>query len=362
MPNGPPSSRATPGCASTAAASSAGRTRGRHRCRIARTGRGSVHAGAERVHGCGMERWWRPERGLGAARGLPDRLRRRGPAELDEPTLVVRAQEGDAGAFEVLARRHQAALYRVAVRVMGDPVEAEDAAAGGADRRVAADRAVPRRLLVRHLDVPHRHQPLPGPAAQAPPGPGRGSTTGRRLADSPERAAELDAGLAALGRALRGLPDELRVCWVLRELEGLGYADIAQITGASEDAVRGRIHRARVRLAEVMRAVAMTPDPHPTAPARRARPPCCPAVGTRRWSGTAPRPAPPPDEHERGCPHCGAAFADAADGCTAVVHRMAAEPVEPPPSVLDRAMRAVRTEFRRRRRARPGRRRTGRPG
>ena len=49
------------------------------------------------------------------------------------------------------------------------------------------------------------------------------------------------------------LPDELRVCWVLRELEGLGYADIAQITGASQDAVRGRIHRARVRLAEVMR-------------------------------------------------------------------------------------------------------------
>ncbi len=39
----------------------------------------------------------------------------------------------------------------------------------------------------------------------------------------------------------------------LRELEGLGYADIVQITGASEDAVRGRIHRARVQLAEVMR-------------------------------------------------------------------------------------------------------------
>ena len=43
------------------------------------------------------------------------------------------------------------------------------------------------------------------------------------------------------------------MCWVLRELEGLGYAEIAQITGAGQDAVRGRIHRARVRLAEVMR-------------------------------------------------------------------------------------------------------------
>jgi RNA polymerase sigma-70 factor (ECF subfamily) len=52
---------------------------------------------------------------------------------------------------------------------------------------------------------------------------------------------------------VQDLPDDLRVCWVLRELEGLGYGDIAEITGAGETAVRGRIHRARVRLAGVMR-------------------------------------------------------------------------------------------------------------
>ena len=71
--------------------------------------------------------------------------------------------------------------------------------------------------------------------------------------DSPERAALLDLELAALGRAVQDLPDDLRVCWVLRELEGLGYGDIAEITGAGETAVRGRIQRARVRLAGVMR-------------------------------------------------------------------------------------------------------------
>ena len=55
----------------------------------------------------------------------------------------------------------------------------------------------------------------------------------------------------------------------------------------------------------------------------------------------------PPDEHERDCPHCSAAFAEA-DRLHRLVHRMAAEPVEPPPSVLERAMGAVRTEFRQR--------------
>jgi RNA polymerase sigma-70 factor (ECF subfamily) len=60
--------------------------------------------------------------------------------------------------------------------------------------------------------------------------------------------------MAALRVALARLPDEQRVCWVLRELEGLGYTEIAQITGATATAVRGRIHRARKELAEVMRS------------------------------------------------------------------------------------------------------------
>jgi RNA polymerase sigma-70 factor, ECF subfamily len=180
-------------------------------------------------------------------------LHRVPPADaLDETTLVVRAQEGDPNAFEAIARRHQAALYRVAVRVMGDPVEAEDAlqeALIDAWRRIDRFRTdssfatwMYRIVTNRCLSLLRRRRPVPV-----------GDIDDRRPApDDPGRSAELDAGLTALGRAVRALPDELRVCWVLRELEGLSYLDIAQITQASEDAVRGRIHRARVRLAEGM--------------------------------------------------------------------------------------------------------------
>jgi hypothetical protein len=52
-----------------------------------------------------------------------------------------------------------------------------------------------------------------------------------------------------------------------------------------------------------------------------------------------------PDEHEAGCRHCRAARTDAL-GLDAVVHRMAAQPVEPPPSVIDRVMTAVVSELR----------------
>jgi RNA polymerase sigma-70 factor (ECF subfamily) len=173
---------------------------------------------------------------------------------LDDLTLVVRAREGDVRAFEALARRHQAALYRTAVRVTGDPAEAEDAlqeALLDAWRhldRFRGDAAFStwmyRLVANRCVAALRRRRAVPaGDAGDDVAAP-----------DSPERAALLDLELAALGRAVQDLPDNLRVCWVLRELEGLGYGEIAEITGAGETAVRGRIHRARVRLAGVMRA------------------------------------------------------------------------------------------------------------
>ncbi|MBA3905269.1 MAG: Asp23/Gls24 family envelope stress response protein [Pseudonocardiales bacterium] len=52
-----------------------------------------------------------------------------------------------------------------------------------------------------------------------------------------------------------------------------------------------------------------------------------------------------PDDHERDCPYCLVVYADAVRLDTAI-HRMAEEPVEPPASVLDAVMGAVRTELR----------------
>ncbi|MGE0844500.1 MAG: Asp23/Gls24 family envelope stress response protein [Candidatus Nanopelagicales bacterium] len=51
------------------------------------------------------------------------------------------------------------------------------------------------------------------------------------------------------------------------------------------------------------------------------------------------------DEHERSCPHCGAAAADAR-GLEAMVGRLAQEPLIPPASVVDRVVGAVLAELR----------------
>ncbi|MEJ8279042.1 RNA polymerase sigma factor [Pseudonocardia spirodelae] len=180
-------------------------------------------------------------------------------ATLDEATLVVRAQDGDAGAFEELARRHQETLFRVAVRVLGERADAEDAlqeALIDAWRRIGTFRGDAAFSTWMYRIVVNRCTALARRARRTEPlppddGPGAPPDDGRR---SPERVAEVDAEMAALSRAVASLPEEQRTAWVLRELEGLGYTEISQITGAGETAVRGRIHRARGALAERMRA------------------------------------------------------------------------------------------------------------
>lgn len=187
-------------------------------------------------------------------RGTPVFDRYTSRPDLDDTTLVVRAREGDVAAFAQLAERHQAALYRVALRLLGNPADAEDAlqdALLDAWRRLDRFRGdsafstwAYRIVTNRCLDLLRARRATVGlDAVEEPAAP---STT--------EHTAEVDAELAAVGAALRTLPDDLRACFVLRELEGLGYTEIAQITGASETAVRGRIHRARTTLAGVLRA------------------------------------------------------------------------------------------------------------
>lgn len=49
----------------------------------------------------------------------------------------------------------------------------------------------------------------------------------------------------AVSRAIQSLPEKYRLTLVLRDVEGLSYDEIAEITGLSEGTVKSRINRAR---------------------------------------------------------------------------------------------------------------------
>jgi len=67
----------------------------------------------------------------------------------------------------------------------------------------------------------------------------------------------------ALDEALARLPDEEREAFLMREVGGLGYREIAEASGATADAARMRIYRARLALREALgpsrASVARTP-------------------------------------------------------------------------------------------------------
>lgn len=175
----------------------------------------------------------------------------------DDALLTVRAGEGDAGAFEVLVRRHGPVLLRLAERLLGNRSDAEDAVQDAfvdAWRRLPEFRGDSAFLTWMYRIVTNRclnqlRARRPSTDLDAIPEP---SAPEHEV--SPARAAEASQALHELSGALGRLPPDLRACWVLRELHGLSYEDIAQAVGLSRPAVRGRIYRVRRYLTEAMSA------------------------------------------------------------------------------------------------------------
>ena len=170
--------------------------------------------------------------------------------------LVQKARQGDARAFEQLARDVERPLYRLAVRMVGQ-VDAEDVVQdallaawrslasfeGSSFRawvfRIATNRALDRlRSRRRHpelpLDPPAEEDDDRSWAEPAAPGP--------ELADL---AADREA-LAVVEEALATLPAEQRAVLLLRDIEGFAYEEIAIITTVEIGTVKSRIHRGRL--------------------------------------------------------------------------------------------------------------------
>jgi len=76
--------------------------------------------------------------------------------------------------------------------------------------------------------------------------------------DHPAPEADLARSLAAdmIQRSLQALPLVFREAIVLRELEGLSYREIAEVTGVPAGTVMSRLARARAQLVSVFQGVA----------------------------------------------------------------------------------------------------------
>ncbi|MFI8237998.1 RNA polymerase sigma factor [Streptomyces sp. NPDC085866] len=175
--------------------------------------------------------------------------------DLPDGLLAVRAAEGDEDSFAVLVRRHSRSLLSLARCMLGNPQDAEDAVQ---DAFVSAWRRLPEyrhgaefrtwmyRITVNRC-LTMRRRRLPPLSLNTVVEPVAGDAWSQ-----PDRSAEQDAATAALTRALAELDAGQRICWILREVQGLPYKEIAHVTRTSEPTVRGRLFRARRSLQEAM--------------------------------------------------------------------------------------------------------------
>lgn len=182
------------------------------------------------------------------------------PAPTDRDLLAQSAQ-GDADAFAVFVHRHRAAVYRYLRAAGPNDADAEDAlqqtflqawrGAGGTDVRNARAWLC---TIARHALLRQRRRPSAAPAAMESLD-ALGAAAG--FADpvaTPERLAGALEERAALSEALDGLPAQDREVLMLREIEQLSGEETAAVLGLSLDAMKSRLHRARLRLvAEVRR-------------------------------------------------------------------------------------------------------------
>src|SRR3954447_8726190 len=200
----------------------------------------------------GGELWVCIVRRVGEPRRVTD-VASGAPADADQ-AYVQATLRGDLRAFEALVERHRDVVVRVAARIAGRE-EAEDVSQDAFLRafhrlgRYRADASFRAWLLqiAHNAAVDHISRRRPEPLEDVAEDPEQA------VARLPAERLESRERITRLERKLRGLSPEARIALVLRDIEGLSYEEIADITQAPLGTVKVRLFRARRDLIEMLR-------------------------------------------------------------------------------------------------------------
>ena len=190
--------------------------------------------------------------------------------ELDE-ILVLRFQHGESSAFNLLTDKYKGRLFRVVLRLVHNPSDAEDVVQ---EALISAYRALPsfRREAAFYtwlfqIAINGAKKLLKAQSTRRNVSVQLGEDEDGELEDiggvdelSPLSILENKRDISALDHALRQLPNTMATAILLRELEGLSYEEIAAVMGCPVGTVRSRIFRARELLASSMGYLVRVPD------------------------------------------------------------------------------------------------------
>jgi len=175
---------------------------------------------------------------------------------LVDQELVIRVQQGDKAAFDLLVLKYQHKIISLVSRYVGDDGEAMDVTQ---EAFIKAWRALPKfrgdsafytwiyRIAINtaknHL-VSRKRRPVD---QYLDVHDAEDQTLQARMkdTDTPERLAVTDEIRQVVADSIEALPEDLRTAIVLREIDGLSYDEIAEAMDCPIGTVRSRLFRAR---------------------------------------------------------------------------------------------------------------------
>ncbi len=181
-------------------------------------------------------------------------------SKLSEAEAIERAKQGDAEAFEVLYGLHKRRVYSLCLRMTANTAEAEDLTQEaflqlfrkiGTFRGESAFSTWLHRMSVNVVLMHLRRKGLPIVPLE---------DTLETEEESPKKEpGALDPALVGsvdrlqLERAVESLPPGYRMIFVLHDVEGYEHNEIADIVGCSIGNSKSQLHKARLKLRELLR-------------------------------------------------------------------------------------------------------------
>jgi RNA polymerase sigma-70 factor (ECF subfamily) len=179
---------------------------------------------------------------------------------LSEADAIDRAKQGDAEAFEVLYNLHKRRVYSLCLRMTANTAEAEDLTQEaflqlfrkiGTFRGESAFSTWLHRMAVNVVLMRLRKKGLPlvpledtlETEEEAP----------KKEPGAPDAVLAGSIDRLRLQRAVEALPPGYRTIFVLHDVEGYEHNEIAEIVGCSIGNSKSQLHKARMKLREILK-------------------------------------------------------------------------------------------------------------
>ena len=181
--------------------------------------------------------------------------------EIPEPDLIRLAQQGDAAAFEGLYQLHNRRVYSLCLRMVGNTAEAEDLTQEAflqLFRKISTFRGESafstwlHRLAVNVVLMKLRKKSGKETSLEQVTDPDEESGTPRRDFGTLDVRLSGSLDRVNLQRAVEQLPPGYKAVFVLHDVQGFEHNEIAGIMGCSIGNSKSQLHKARMRLRDLL--------------------------------------------------------------------------------------------------------------